>query len=77
MRLGEFLSGNPDVWVESPEDGGRWYAALEAAQRVPVAHLEMEVWVSQGAGADAGLLWLEAAAVGYRWARPSNHHASR
>jgi len=77
VRLGEFLSANVDLWVQSPDDGGRWYAALEAARRVPAAHLAMEVWVSQGAGADAGVLWLEAAAVGYRWARPRRQSSDR
>lgn len=73
MRLRDFLAENADVWVQPPDEGEPWYAAHTALSRVPTAHLEMAVWVSQSPGVDAGLLWLDEAALGYRWARALGH----
>jgi hypothetical protein len=70
VRLGEFLAAHPDIWVQTPAQGGRWFAAPDAARRLPAEHLDMEVTVGETAGADAGTLWIDAAGVGYRWARP-------
>ncbi|HET9017672.1 MAG TPA: hypothetical protein VFN57_18870 [Thermomicrobiaceae bacterium] len=73
VRLGDYLSAHPDLWVQPESDDSPWYTAPEAARRIPAAHLALEVAVSQTASVDAGLLWLDEVSVGYRWARPLRH----
>ena len=70
VRLCDYLSAHPDLWVQPSSDDSPWYTAPEAARRIPAAHLALEVAVSQTASVDAGLLWLDEIGVGYRWARP-------
>ena len=64
-----FLDVHPTMlWLQLPEEQGRWYPAAVARRRIPMVHLMADVLITKEPGLDLGSLWLGQPATEYRWA---------